>query len=137
MLKTTTRYAVTAALAGALAISAATPSFARNGRIAAAVGGGLVAGAVIGAAAANANNYNYYEPGPAYGPYAYSSGYVAGPYAGDAYAYEPEPVYQAPARAYAGRCWVPVHFDQDDGMPGADTLGHWGSCAEPNARLAR
>jgi hypothetical protein len=131
MMKMTTKYAVTAALAGALAISAATPSFARNGRIAAAAGAGLVAGAVVGAAAANANN-GYY------GPNAYSSGYVAGPYASNAYAYEPEPVYQAPARAaYGGTCWVQLHRDQDDGMPDGDTLGYWGSCAEPNARAVR
>jgi hypothetical protein len=131
MMKTTTRYAVAVALAGALAASAATPSFARGGRTAAAAGIGFAAGALIGAAAANSNGY-YYEPGYSYGPYAYGPGYAAG-----SYAYEPEVVYRAPVRASGGRCWVQSHLDQDDGMPTGGNTGYWGSCAEPNARRAR
>jgi len=59
-------------VAGALLLAVATPSLARDGRNAAA-GAGFAAGAVVGAAAANAaygSRYNYDEPG--YGAYAYA-----------------------------------------------------------------
>ena len=52
------------ALAGALAVTAATPSFADNRWGYAA--GGFAAGALVGAAAANANAGYYY--GPTYDP---------------------------------------------------------------------
>lgn len=71
-------------LAGALALAVATPSEARSGRNAAAIGAG-VAGFAIGAAAgAAAANNRYY--GPAYGYYG-EPAYV------DSYAYAPAPTY--------------------------------------------
>ncbi len=92
MINLKTHAALAAALAGAIALSAVTPSFARD-RTWAAAGAGFAAGALVGAAAANANtNANvYYGPGYAYGPgypygYAYAPGYV-GP--AQAYAYAP------------------------------------------------
>ncbi len=104
------KYIAAVALAGALALAAATPSEARKGRNAALIGG-LAAGALIGAAVANANNGYYYGPGyyepgyayePAYVPgYAYEPAYVPG------YAYEPAyaptyaPVYRG-SRYYRG-----------------------------------
>ena len=89
-MKTMFRYAAAATLAGALALAAATPSEAHDGRNAAAL---IVfgAGALIGAAIANSANYGYY--------YAPSYGYAPGYYA-DTYAYEPAPVYIAPAPRY-------------------------------------
>ncbi len=76
-------------LAGALALAVATPSQARDGRNAAAVGAGiagLAVGAMIGSAAAN-SHYQY-----GYGPYGYHGGYAYSP----GYA-----TYQAPAyRSY-------------------------------------
>lgn len=101
------KFAMAAALVGATALAAATPSEARNGRnTAAAIGFG--AGALVGAAAASSaanNNYyygsGYYEPGYAYAPaptYSYEPAY-----ADDYYAYEPAPVY-AP-RYRAGNTW--------------------------------
>lgn len=98
-----TKYAVAAALTGALAIAAATPSQARHGRNAAA-GIGFAAGALVGAAAAN----SYYGPGY-YGPAYYGPGpvyYDEGPYA-----YDAAPVYAAPAPR---QCW---HYtDKDRGF---------------------
>lgn len=83
-MNTILKYAAAAALTGALALTAITPSQARDGRnAAAAIGFG--AGAIVGAAAAS--NYNrgyYYEPGYAYEP----------AYTGGVYAYEPAPVYR-------------------------------------------
>jgi hypothetical protein len=78
-------------LAGALAASVIAPSEARISRGgAAAIGFG--AGALVGAAAANAAHQNYYYgPGYAYAPaptYSYGPGYGA-------YAYAPAPVYAA------------------------------------------
>jgi hypothetical protein len=81
-----TKLAVAALLVGTIAASAATPSYARD-RALAAAGIGFAAGAVIGAAAVNANNGYYYEPGYAPG-----------------YAYEPAPAYgyaYVPAYGYA------------------------------------
>ncbi len=92
----------TVAVVGAVAVAAASPSEARNGRWAAA-GVGFAAGAVVGAAAANAANSNYYYGSGYYGPsYGYaepSYGYVEPSYGYDAYAYEPAPVY-APRYRY-------------------------------------
>jgi len=79
------------ALAGALAVASATPSFADNRWGYAA--GGFAAGALIGAAAANAHA-GYYGPGYAYHPgYAYQPGYAYHP----GYAYAPAPTVVAPA----------------------------------------
>lgn len=89
MINRTTRIAAVA-LAGAMAVTAvATPSYARGGRIAAGAVG-FAAGAMIGAAAANAGRYSY-GPGYAYDPgyYAYEPGY----------AYEPDYAYES-TRAY-------------------------------------
>ena len=83
-------------LAGILAVASMTTSEARNNGWAAA-GIGFAAGALVGAAAANANNY-YYGPGYRYGyrpAYGYGPGYAYD----DAYAYQP-PVYAAPAYRY-------------------------------------
>ena len=76
--------ATAAALTGAIALAAATPSEARNGRNAAAIGFGVgaIAGAAIAGSAYNNGYYGYYgEPGYAYGyaPGYYSPGYY-GPY---------------------------------------------------------
>lgn len=102
-----TQAALAATLAGAIAIGAATPSFADNEAWIAA-GAGLAAGTLIGAAAANANAGVYYGPGYAYDPYgyAYAPGYVYAP--APAYTYvAPAPAYvyvePAPAYAYAPR----------------------------------
>src|SRR4051794_10527353 len=67
------KYAAAATLAGAMALSAVTPSQAHDGRWgAAAVGFG--AGALVGAAAAGAAyNSGYYGPGYGYG---YAPGYA-------------------------------------------------------------
>ena len=98
-MKTLMKYAVAATLTGALALAAVTPGQARDGRNAAAIGG-FAAGALVGAAVASSANNSYY--GPSYG---YAPGYYAEP----SYAYEAEPVYVAPRRAYRGGgsgCWV-------------------------------
>jgi hypothetical protein len=89
-MKTLFKIAAAATLTGALALAGVTPSQARDGRnAAAAIGFG--AGALVGAAAASANN-GYYGPGYAYAP---GPGYYA-----DDYAYEPAPVYVDPAPGY-------------------------------------
>ena len=75
------KYATTAALAGAIALAAATPSEARNGRNATAIGFGVgaIAGAAIASSAYNNGYYGYYgEPG-----YAYAPGYTYGGYGYD------------------------------------------------------
>ena len=95
-MKTVFKFVAAAALTGALALAAVTPSEARGGRNAAAIGG-FAAGALVGAAVAGSYNNGYY--GPSYG---YAPGYYAEPYA-----YEAEPVYVAPRRVYrSGGCWV-------------------------------
>src|SRR3954454_10552582 len=81
--------AIVLGTAGAMALGSMTASEARNGRIAAGVGG-FVAGAAIGAAAANANA-GYYGSGYGYDSYAYEPAYSGY----DSYAYEP--AYVAPA----------------------------------------
>lgn len=94
------------ALAGALATAAATPGFARDGRYWGAAGAGFAAGAIVGAAAANANARAYYGPGyygpgyayaPAYDSYAYESGYV----------YTPRPAYGNRGTGEFGHGWRP------------------------------
>jgi hypothetical protein len=117
------RLLAAAALAGALAFSAATPSYAEHGRnAAAAIGFG--AGALVGAAAASAANNAYYGPGYAYDPaYTYEPVYEAPP----AYAYEPAPatVYTAgPGWDHDGQCWIST--DQARGF------GYYGPCAQHN-----
>lgn len=95
-MKTVLKYATAAILAGALALAAATPGEARGGRNAALIGG-LAAGALIGAAVANANSGYYYGPDYYYGPgYAYEPAYAYGP-----------PVYYAPAPSYRGPYYYP------------------------------
>lgn len=91
-------FAAAATLTGAMALALATPSQARDGRNAAAIGG-FAAGAVVGAAVANSNNgyyaerrgYYYDEPAYAYEP-APRTYYYNDPSA-PAYAYEPAPRY--------------------------------------------
>ncbi len=102
-MKTMFKFAAAAVLTGALAVAVVTPSEARNGRNAAAIGGFAV-GAVVGAAAASAANSSYYG-GPGYDDsgYAYGPGYVVEP----SYAYEPEPVYVAPAYRYRSNSYRP------------------------------
>ena len=96
-MKTLLKFAAAATLTGAIALAAVTPSEARGGRNAAAIGIGIGAGVLAGAAIAGANNGYYYnngyygEPGYAYG--AYGPGY-------DGYAYEAAPVYVEPQPTY-------------------------------------
>jgi hypothetical protein len=99
-MKPVLKYTVALGLAGAIGLAMASPSQARHGRNAALIGG-LAAGALIGAAAANANNGYYYGGGPYYGP---SYGYYAPGYYDYGYAYEPAPVYSGPTyyRGYRG-----------------------------------
>lgn len=104
-MKTLVKYAAAATLTGALALAAVTPSEARGGRNAALIGG-LAAGALIGAAVANANSGYYYGPGPAYydpGPYAY------------------EPVYVAPAPRY----YAPRYYRYRGNDSGCATQGNY------------
>lgn len=91
-MKTLIKYTAAAVLTGAIALAAATPSEARNGRNAAAIGFGVgaVAGAAIAGSAYNGGYYGYYgEPA-----YVYSPGYAYEPYGYDGYAYEPAPRYR-------------------------------------------
>jgi hypothetical protein len=111
-MKTLFKYAATIAVTGALALAAASPSEARNGRNAAAIGFGVgaVAGAAIaGSAAYNSGYYGYYgDQGYAYGPgYAYAPGYAYDPYA-DTYAYVPAPAYGY-RYGYYGDRWSRQH----------------------------
>ena len=81
------KYTAAVALTGAIALAAATPSEARNGRNAAAIGFGVgaVAGAAIASSAYNGGYYGYdgygYYDEPAY---AYAPGYVYDSYGYDA-----------------------------------------------------
>jgi hypothetical protein len=81
------------AVAGVLSAAAITPSAAQN-RAWVAAGAGFAAGALIGAAAATANN-GYYYTAPAYG-------YAAEP----DYVYEPAPAYYY-ARTWGGNIGSP------------------------------
>ncbi|HZL32093.1 MAG TPA: hypothetical protein VFC54_13690 [Pseudolabrys sp.] len=91
-MKTILKYTTAVVLAGAMALAVASPSQARHGRNAAAIGG-FVAGAVIGSAVASSNNGYYGEP-----DYAYDPGYAY-----EGYAYEPGPTYVAPPQYYSRR----------------------------------
>jgi hypothetical protein len=134
-MKTILKYAAAVAVTGALALAAATPGQARDGRnTAAAIGFG--AGALVGAAAVSANNNyyggpGYYDRGYAYGPAYEDRAYVyerpAPAYVYErrapAYAYDPAPRYSA-SEAYAyspGRCWVSTDNTRN--------YGYYGSCA--------
>jgi hypothetical protein len=100
-MKTILKYAATVALTGAIALAAAAPSEARNGRNAAAIGFGVgaLAGAAIASSAYN-NGYYYGDPGYAYAPgYAYDDAYAY-----DSYAYQPAPRY-----GYYGDRWSSQH----------------------------
>ena len=95
-MRTIVKYATVMALTGMLALAAASPSEARNGRNAAAAigfGVGAVAGAAIASSAYNGGYYGYYGD-PGYG-YAYAPGYAY-----DSYAYEPGYAYVAPSYDY-------------------------------------
>jgi hypothetical protein len=102
-------------LAGAMAIGSMTACEARGGRNAALVGG-LIAGAAIGAAAANANAgaYGYdsyaYAPGYSvgYDSYAYEPAYAAPVYTPPSY-YGPVTTYQSPYRGYDTNYIGPWH----------------------------
>ncbi|HEV8463909.1 MAG TPA: hypothetical protein VGQ63_02775 [Pseudolabrys sp.] len=113
-MKTIMKYAATAALTGALALAAASPGEARNGRNAAAIGlgvGAVVAGAAIAGSAYNNGYYGYYgDPGYAYGPgYAYAPGYAYDDgYAYGSYAYAPAPAYGY-RYGYYGDRWSRQH----------------------------
>jgi hypothetical protein len=92
--------AVVLGLASAVALAMATPSEARSGRNAAAIGAGVAGfaiGAAVGSAAANRGYYN--EPYAYYGEPAYV----------DSYAYAPGPTYySAPAPAYDSYAYSPA-----------------------------
>jgi hypothetical protein len=121
-------------LAGALALSSATPSLARDwGRTAAAAGIGFAAGTILGSAVASQHRYYgpyAYDPYPYGGPaYAYEPAYSYDP--GPAYAYEPGPVYSyepAPTLSF-GRCWIST----DNSRP----FGYWGACPPGQTPAAR
>jgi hypothetical protein len=100
-MKTLIKYTAAAVLTGAIALAVATPSEARNGRNAAAIGFGVgaVAGAAIAGSAYNGGYYGYYgyygEPAYGYSPgYAYSPEYAYDSYGYDSYAYAPAPRYR-------------------------------------------
>ena len=104
-MKTIFKYAATVALTGALAVAAASPGEARNGRNAATIGlgvGAAVAGAAIASSAYNNGYYGYYgDPG-----YAYGAGYAPGYAYDDAYAYAPAYGYRS---HYYGDRWSDQH----------------------------
>src|SRR3974390_1690203 len=99
-MRTMIKFAATVAIAGALAAATMTPSEARDGWNAAAIGVGVgaVTGAAVASSAYNNGYYGYYnEPG-----YAYAPGYAYGaPYANGSYAYAPPPRY----KYYYGDGW--------------------------------
>ena len=120
-MKAIMKYAGAITLTTALALAAMMPShaYARGGRTAAAAGIGFAAGAIVGAAAASANNgyYSNYYNAPGYGYYDGSYAYEP------ATVYvEPRPVYVQPAPTYyQGRgCW---HASDD-----ARGYGYYGPC---------
>ena len=93
-MKALIKYTAAVALTGAIALAAATPSEARNGRNAAAIGFGVgaIAGAAIASSAYNGGYYGYgYYDEPAY---VYSPGYAYDSYGYDGYAYAPAPRYR-------------------------------------------
>jgi hypothetical protein len=106
-MKTFIKYATAATLAGALAVAMAAPSQARDGRNAAVIGG-FAAGAVVGAAAANAYGPGYYDGGYAYAPGPYAYGYE------DSYAYAPGPVYRGRYGNYGHGCVGDLGYGRPD-----------------------
>lgn len=97
-MKPVTKNSLALALAGAMIVAAASPTFARSWRSGAAAGAGFVAGAAVGAAAANAAMY-----GPGYQAYAYAPGQMQ------------------PAYGYGGS-----YPDGSDGLSGCATIGNYG-----------
>jgi hypothetical protein len=139
-MQTISKFAAAAALAGAMALTAAVPSQARpwhhHGGGGAAALGGFIAGAAVGTAAAAASG-GYYGPGyydngydgPGYAPgYAYQSDDAG-------YAYGAAPAYADDSYAYAApsRCWITTDGDRG--------FGYYGSCAhrpvQSGARVPR
>ena len=117
-MKTIYRYAVAATLAGALALAAATPSEARGGRNAAAIGG-FAAGALVGAAVASSYNNGYY-----YGPGYYDPGYAYAPAYESDYAYDPGPVYVQPGPTYYSRPYYRSNSNSNcNSSPGSPNYG--------------
>jgi hypothetical protein len=126
-------HAAALALAGALVVTAATPSLALDRWRAAGVG--FAAGTVVGATAANSGYY--YGPGYAYAPYSYdpygyayapSAGYAYAPSAGYAYvpngdsAYAAAPTYYAPAYRRGKSAHAP-YFDPENGSDPDPRIG--------------
>lgn len=110
------KYAAVVALTGAMTLAAATPSDARRGRNAAVIGG-IAAGVLLGAAAANANRGYYYGPG-----------YYSGP----GYAYEPVYEYYQPPVYVPGPYYYPgprYYYG-----PGGNGNGCGGSPGSPGYR---
>lgn len=118
-MNTFTKFALAAAVTGAVALSAVTPGQARDGRNTAAVIG-FGAGALVGAAVASNYNNGYYGNSGYYandGYYGngyrsrsyYNTGYAYAPapvYSyDDDYAYAPAPVYRAAPRYRTGNTW--------------------------------
>ena len=108
------------AVAGVMSAAAITPSAAQSGRTWAAAGAGFAAGALIGAAAANANN-GYYYTAPSYG--------YAGPVyePAPAYLYEPAPTYYYP-RTYGGNVGSPNYSYNPYVCSTDEGYGRRGSC---------
>lgn len=108
------KVAAVVTLSGAMALATATPSEARRGRNAAVIGG-IAAGVLLGAAAANANRGYYYAPGYYYEP---------------GYAYEPVYEYPAPPVYVPGPYYYPAprYYYRQDGN------GCGGSPGSPNFR---
>jgi hypothetical protein len=106
-------------LAGAMALAVATPSEARSGRNAAAIGAGVAGfavGTAVGAAAASANR-GYYYGEPAYGYYS-EPAYV------DTYAYAPRRSYYGgdPSGYYAPNYGYPRSYYRQTGPAREDQL---------------
>ena len=96
-MKTLFKLAIATTLTGALALAAISPSEARDGHNAAAIGIGIGAGVLAGATIVN-SRYGYYGSG-----YYAEPGYAPGYYAEPGYAYEPVYVEPAPTYYYSGR----------------------------------
>ena len=109
-MKTIFKYAATAALTGALALAAASPGEARNGRNAAAIGfgvGAAVAGAAIASSAYNNGYYGYYGD-PGYAPMARATLMRRAMPMTMLYAYAPAPAYGY-RYGYYGDRWSDQH----------------------------
>ena len=99
------KYAAALTLTGALAVTTATPSQAAHGRNAGAPSAVLRAGALVGAAAANATTTAIIT---ATGRYAYAPGYYAYDYApAPVYGYARGPrYYYGPGNSSEGNCTI-------------------------------